>query len=227
MAQAEEILEDDDYETEEADELERLLEGTQNEEADVEGSDEQTAEKGGRFSFSKKTWFIVGGGTFLILLLAGGAYYFLSPSSQSLKVEVQSKEQAKPQEGEEQGGEDLSTPPPVETVKSPFKKVNIFTLESFFLPLQLNGKDTGKFISVIPNLVLSNNTLNKEIEHSLPAIRRNIYNVLSRKNPREYYSGKGKIEEKIKKEILTTVNPILLAGTGSVTDVVFTQFVVK
>jgi len=69
--------------------------------------------------------------------------------------------------------------------------------------------------------------LGEEIENSLPAIRRNIYNVLSRKSPRDYFSGKGKIEEKIKKEILVSVNPVLLAGTGAVTDVVFTQFVVK
>ena len=159
----------------------------------------------------------MGGGALLILLLAGGVYFFLS-SSQNPEGEIQPGEEA---------GENVTTPPPVETVKSPFSKVHVFTLKPFFLPLKVNERETGKYISVIPNLILSNSTLSREIENSLPAIRRNIYNVLSRKSPREYFSGKGKIEEKIKKEILVTVNPILLAGTGIVTDVVFTQFVVK
>ncbi len=97
----------------------------------------------------------------------------------------------------------------------------------FFLPLKINQKETGSFIAVTPNFILSNSTLNKEIEKSLPSIRKEIYNVLSRKNPRDYLVEKGKIKERIKKEILTTVNPLLLAGTGTVTDVVFTQFVVK
>jgi len=174
--------------------------------------------RAGVLPLAKKTWILLGGGTLLILLLAGGAYFFLSSSSQNPESEIQTGEQA---------GENVSTPPPVETVKSPFSKVHVFTLKPFFLPLKVNERETGKYISVIPNLILSNSTLSEEIENSLPAIRRNIYNVLSRKSPREYFSGKGKIEEKIKKEILVTVNPILLAGTGSVTDVVFTQFVVK
>jgi len=149
--------------------------------------------------------------------MAGGAYFFLF-SAQNPENEIQSGEQA---------DESVSTPPLVETVKSSFNKVHIYTLKPFFLPLKVNEKETGKYISVIPNLILSNSTLSEEIENSLPAIRRNIYNVLSRKSPRDYFSGKEKIEEKIKKEIIVTVNPVLLAGTGSVTDVVFTQFVVK
>ncbi len=217
MAQAEETI-DDENEHVEAEELDRLLEGSQNDGQEGAEGDKPIPKKGGRFALGKKTWILVGGGTLLIILLAGGAYFFLSPSTQNSEVEIQSGEQA---------GEKISTPPPVETIKSPFKKVHIFTLKPFFLPLKVNEKETGKYISVIPNLILSNSTLSEEIENSLPAIRRNIYNVLSRKGPREYFSGKVKIEEKIKKEILVTVNPVLLAGTGAVTDVVFTQFVVK
>ncbi len=216
MAQAEEIIEDDN-EHEEAEELERLLEGSLDDREEGAEGDEQTPEKSGRFAFGKKTWILVGGGALLILLLAGGVYFFLS-SSQNPEGEIQPGEEA---------GENVTTPPPVETVKSPFSKVHVFTLKPFFLPLKVNERETGKYISVIPNLILSNSTLGEEIENSLPAIRRNIYNVLSRKSPRDYFSGKGKIEEKIKKEILVSVNPVLLAGTGSVTDVVFTQFVVK
>ena len=216
MAQAEETIEDDS-EHEEAVELERLLEGSQEDGEEEAESGEPTPKKAGGSGFGKKTWILVGGGVILILLLAGGAYFFLF-SPQNPESEIQSGEQA---------GESVPATPPVETVKSQFNKVHIFTLKPFFLPLKVNEKETGKYISVIPNLILSNSTLSEEIESSLPAIRRNIYNVLSRKSPRDYFSGKGKIEEKIKKEIIVTVNPVLLAGTGSITDVVFTQFVVK
>jgi flagellar basal body-associated protein FliL len=216
MAQAEEIIEDDN-EHEEAEELEKLLANTDNDgDVDVEG-DATSPKKGGRFSFGKKKLTLVGGGTLLLFLLAGGAYFFLQSSDENPAADANSAEKT---------GEGVSTPAPVETVKSSFSKVHVFPLEPFFLPLKMNGRETGNFISVIPNLVLSNGTLRKELKNSLPGIRRNIYNVLSRKSPREYYSNK-KIEERIKKEILITVNPILLAGTGTVTDVVFTQFVVK
>lgn len=220
MAQTEDNL-DDDNEHEEAEELERLLEDDQNGgvEAGEEGSsDEAKPTEAGPLGSSKKKWILMGGGAFLIILLAGGAYFFLLSPTQIPEGENQSGEQA-----------DQKNPatPPVKTVKSTFSKVHIYSLKPFFLPLKENKKDTGKFISVTPNLVLSNSTLSKEIENSLPAIRKNIYNILTRKSPREYFSSKRKIEEKIKKDILTTVNPILLAGTGSVTDVAFTQFVVK
>jgi flagellar basal body-associated protein FliL len=217
MAQAEEIL-DEDSEHEEAEELEKLLANTENEDGEPTEDGGQPAKKGGGFSFNKKTWILLGAGTLLVFLLAGGVYFFLF------------SEDKIPESGlipGEQASGVISTPAPVETVKSSFSKVHVFTLEPFFLPLKKNNRETGKFISVIPNLVLSNSTLHKELENSLPTIRRNIYNLLSRKNPREYYSNKRKIEERIKKEILITVNPALLAGTGTVTDVVFTQFVVK
>jgi len=216
MAQAEEIIEDEN-EHEEADELEQLLANTENDDAEGVEGDESSPKKGGRFSFGKKTWVLLGGGILLLFLLAGGAYFFLFSSEQNPAADVNPVEQT---------GEGVATPPPFETAKSTFSKVHIFPLEPFFLPLKMNGRETGNFISVIPNLVLSNSTLHKELKNALPGIRRNIYNVLSRKSPREYYSNK-RIEERIKKEILVTVNPILLAGTGTVTDVVFTQFVVK
>jgi len=217
MAQAEKIIEDEN-EHEEAEALEQLLANTGNDGAEEVEGDESSPKKGGRISFSKKTVIFLGGGILLLFLLAGGAYFFLFSSEQNPAADVNPAEQT---------GEGITTQPPVETAKSSFSKVHIFPLEPFFLPLKMNDRETGNFISVIPNLVLSNGTLHEELKNSLPGIRRNIYNVLSRKSPREYYSNKRKIEERIKKEILVAVNPILLAGTGTVTDVVFTQFVVK
>ncbi|GJL78252.1 MAG: hypothetical protein NPINA01_12410 [Nitrospinaceae bacterium] len=220
MAQAEEIVEEPDpsaQETEDLDEdvsqepeeLERLLEATQNPDEEGEGGkDESSPEEGKRFLFSKKFWILVGGGVFLLVALAVGAYFFL-PST------------------ELEGEEPSPAPTAIETTKPTFNKVDIYALQPFFLPLKAGNKETGSFISFTPHLVMSNNTLDKEIEKSLPSIRKNIYTILIRKSPKDYFLRKGAIKETIKKEILTAVNPLLLAGTGTITDVVFTQFVVK
>lgn len=208
MAQAEEADELDSS-AQEAEELERLLEAT---EAQEEGEKAvEPPEKGNRFLFSKKLWIMVGGGILLLLASAVGTYYFLSSST--------------PKEAEV--GEVASAPPPVETIKPTLNKVNTYALQPFFLPLKSGNTETGHFISITAHLVLSNSTLTKEIEKSLPNIRQDIYTVLTRKSPREYFLKKVEIKEKIKKEILVSVNPRLLAGTGTVKDVIFTQFVVK
>lgn len=220
MAEAEEINEDDsDYE--EARELERLLEGENDEGEEAkegENDEESTPVKKGLLGLSKKKWIMAGGGIISVVLIAGGAYYYLSSSTQNPEGENQLENGVV---------ESVPAGPQAETVKNSFEKVHIFTLKPFFLPLKAGKRDTGKFISVLPNLVLSNGTLSKEVENSLPTIRKNIYNILNRKSPREYFSNKRKIEEQIKIDIITSLNPVLLAGTGTITDVVFTQFVVK
>ncbi len=212
MAQAAEETEDLDSSSQEAEELERLLETTESSEEGQEGEKgEGSPEKGSRFLFSKKFWIAVGGGILLLIASGAGTYYYLSSSSPK-GAEVE---------------EAVSTPPPVESVKPTFNKVNIYALQPFFLPLKSGNTETGHFISVTANFILSNSTLNKEIEKSLSIIRKNIYTILIRKSPRDYFLNKGKIEETIKKEILVGVNPLLLAGTGIINDVVFTQFLVK
>jgi len=204
MAQAEEQIEDLDPSSQEPEELDRLLDATENPE---EGK-EKASPKEGRFLFSKKFWILVGGGILLLLLLAVGAYFFFSSSPPEVE-------------------EIVTTPPLVEPAKPTFDKINIYALQSFFLPLKSGNKETGHFVSVTPHLILSNSTLQKEIERSLLSIRRNIYTILIRKSPRDYFLKKREIKEQIKKEILFSVNPLLLAGAGTVNDVVFTQFVVK
>jgi flagellar basal body-associated protein FliL len=212
MAQAEEEIEDLDPSSQEAEELDRLLEATDDpEEGEAGEKGEESPEKESRFLFSKKFWIAVGGGVLLLLASGAGTYYYLSSSS---------PEESKVDEA-------VSPPPPVESAKPTFKKVNVYALQPFFLPLKSGNTETGHFISVTAHFILSNSTLNNEIEKSLPSIRKKIYTILIRKSPEEYFLGKGKIEEKIKKEILVSVNPLLLAGTGIVNDVIFTQFVVK
>jgi flagellar basal body-associated protein FliL len=208
MAQAEEA-DDIDTSAQEAEELERLLEATEPPEEGEKAV--ESPEKKSRFLFSKKFWIMAAGGILLLLASGAGTYYYLSSSTpEEAKIE-----------------EIVSAPPPVETVKPTFNKVNIYALQPFFLPLKSGNKETGHFISITAHLLLSNVTLTQEIEKSLPGIRKNIYTVLTRKSPREYFLKKEEIKEKIKKEILVSVNPLLLAGTGTVNDVIFTQFVIK
>ena len=205
MAQAEETFDEEVEGSQEPGELEALLEATQ---AEEEETSESPPAESKRFLFSKKFWILAGGGVLLLIVSAAGAYFFFF----SPKTEVD---------------EIAPEPPPVETAKAPFNKVHIYELKPFFLPLRANDVETGNFISLIPHLILSNSTLNEEIEESLPTIRRSIYNILNRKSPKDYFLRKSKTEEQIKKEILTAVNPILLAGTGTIQNVVFTQFVIK
>lgn len=206
MAQGKEILKDMGAGEEEPEQLEALLEATQTEQE--EKSESTPDEEDKRFLFSKKFWILAGGGTLLLVLSAVGAYFFLfSPKSES--------------------GETAPAPPPVETAKVPFNKVHVYALEPFFLPLKANDVETGNFISLILYFILSNSVLGEEIEEVLPAIRKNIYNILNRRNPKDYFLDKGRTKEQIKKAILTSANPLLLTGTGTINDVVFTQFVIK
>ena len=69
--------------------------------------------------------------------------------------------------------------------------------------------------------------MNREIDKVLPLIRKNIYTILRRKRPSDFTLKRSRAEERIKKEILIASNTQLLAGTGTITDVFFTRFVVK
>jgi flagellar basal body-associated protein FliL len=106
-------------------------------------------------------------------------------------------------------------------------KVNIYKLEPFFLPLLDDGKDTGQFISVSANLLLSNSVLNNDLDKVLPLMRKSIYNILRKKRPADFTLKRSLTEERIKKEILTASNSLLLSGTGTITDVFFSRFMIK
>ena len=203
-----------DLTTDEAAELERLLD-------DAGGGDEAAGGLKAKFKkiLSNKKLLMIYGGGFLVLILAigVGAYFFLGEKEVDV---VPLEEQAVEEEiiEEEEEGK-------IKKVK--IKKVNIYELEPFFLPIREDGKETGRFISISANLLLSNRVLNREIDKVLPLVRENIYTILRRKRPSDFNLKRSRTEERIKKEILIASNTQLLAGTGTITDVFFTRFMVK
>ena len=162
---------------------------------------------------NKKLLMIYGGGLLVLILAIGvGAYFFLGEKEGDVvPLEEQAVEEEIIEEEEE--------------VK--IKKVNIYKLAPFFLPIRDDGKETGRFISIAANLLLSNRVLKHEIDKVLPLVRKNIYNILRRKRPSDFTLERFQTEERIKKEIRTACNALLLGGTGTITDVFFTRFMVK
>ena len=207
-----------DLTTGEATELERLLD-------DAGGGDEAAGGLNAKFKkiLSNKKLLMIYGGGFLVLILAigVGAYFFLGEKEADV---VPLEEQADVVPLEEQAVEEEIIEEEEEVI---IKKVNIYELEPFFLPIREDGKETGRFISISANLLLSNRVLNREIDKVLPLIRKNIYTILRRKRPSDFTLKRSRAEERIKKEILIASNTQLLAGTGTITDVFFTRFVVK
>ena len=167
---------------------------------------------------NKKLLMIYGGGLlFLIIAIGVGAYFFLGEKEGDVvPLEEQAVEEEIIEEEEE-----------VKIKKVKIKKVNIYNLEPFFLPIRDDGKETGRFISIAANLLLSNRVLKHEIDKVLPLVRKNIYNILRRKRPSDFTLERFQTEERIKKEIMTACNALLLGGTGTITDVFFTRFMVK
>ena len=160
---------------------------------------------------NKKLLMLFGGGALVLLIVIGaGVYFTMSGTEEVVPVE---EEQAEKEVKEEE--------------TSIIEKVNIFKLEPFFLPVRENGKETGRFLSLSANLLLSNSVLNKDLNKVLPLVRKNIYGILRRKRPSDFTLKRANTEERIKREILTATNALLLSGTGTVTDVFFLSFMVK
>jgi flagellar basal body-associated protein FliL len=195
--------------SDEAAELEALL--------DTAGGDAEAAAPGikgkiQRILSNKKLLMIFGGGALVLLIAIGAGVYFMMSGTEEEVVPVE----------EEQVEEEIK-----EEETSVVEKVNIYKLEPFFLPVRENGKETGRFLSLSANLLLSNSVLNKDLDKVLPLVRKNIYGILRRKRPSDFTLKRANTEEKIKREILTASNALLLSGTGTVTDVFFSSFMVK
>lgn len=143
----------------------------------------------------------------LVLVLGALYYFFFGMVSGPMEPEVAVKA------------------PPEEIL--PFEKPNVYKLKPFFLPItNRNGKETGRFLKVEISLLLSNNKLDSELDKQLPNIRSDIYRQLSRKTLEDFENPQRPIKDRLKNEILTMSNSFLVRGTGTVTDVLFTEFVV-
>jgi flagellar basal body-associated protein FliL len=161
---------------------------------------------------NKKLLMLFGGGALVLLIVIGAGVYFTMSGTEEEVVPVE-EEQAEKEVKEEE--------------TSIIEKVNIYKLEPFFLPVRENGKETGRFLSLSANLLLSNSVLNKDLNKILPLVRKNIYGILRRKRPSDFTLKRANTEERIKREIRTATNALLLSGTGTVTDVFFSSFMFK
>ena len=189
-------------------ELEALLETTEGDEAAApppKGKLQQILS-------NKKLLMLFGGGALVLLIAIGAGVYFTMSGTEEEVVPVE-EEQAEKEIKEEE--------------TSVIEKVNIYKLEPFFLPVRENGKETGRFLSLSANLLLSNSVLNKDLNKVLPLVRKNIYGILRRKRPSDFTLKRANTEERIKREIRTATNALLLTGSGTVTDVFFLSFMIK
>ncbi len=204
-----------DDEFTDAEELEKLLEGDPDE-IEVE-EEEPTGFKGVVSGLSLKIKALaVTGFLFFILSAGGAAYYFLVFKAKPSTPEVDALIEEEPKEDEEKdekSGDEL--------------KEHTFKLKPFLLPVRDEGEETGRFVTIAPNLQLSNKKLSGEIAKNLHFIRKNIYTLLLRKTPEFYEKDRFRMEERLKREIIASTNALLFSGTGTITDVYFTEFVVK
>jgi len=188
-------------------ELEALLETTEGDEAAApppKGKLQQILS-------NKKLLMLFGGGALVLLIAIGAGVYFTMLGTEEV-VPVEEEQTEKEIKEEE---------------TSLIEKVNIYKLEPFFLPVRENGKETGRFLSLSANLLLSNSVLNKDLNKVLPLVRKNIYGILRRKRPSDFTLKRANTEERIKREIRTATNALLLTGSGTVTDVFFLSFMIK
>ena len=155
---------------------------------------------------------LFGGGALVLLIVIGAGVYFTMSGMEEEVVPVEEEKAEKEIKEEE---------------TSVIEKVNIYKLEPFFLPVRENGKETGRFLSLSANLLLSNSVLNKDLNKVLPLVRKNIYGILRRKRPSDFTLKRANTEERIKREIRTATNALLLTGSGTVTDVFFLSFMIK
>lgn len=156
---------------------------------------------------------LLGLGTAVLLIwgVSWGILSLMEPDADAPSIEG-----AKPQPGE-----DLI--PAYVQVQKP----NIYPLEPFFVPLRSNNRETGRFLHVTVHLVLSNRRLHRDIDKVRPLIRQSVYSLLSRKKTKDFEKGRVTIEEKVKREILIASNSFLLSGTGTITNIIFTEFIIS
>ena len=184
---------------------------------DVEDKEEPAKATGLKGIFSnKKLLMMLGGGAIILILAIGAGIYFSNSKTE---------EGAPPKE--EKADEIIEEEKEEEKEAIEFEKVNIYKLDPFFVPITKNGKETGKFISLSATLLLSNSALHKEIDRVRPLVRKKIYDILRKKRYSDFKLQRSDIKQRIKKDIMRASNALLLTGTGTVKDVLFSSFIIK
>jgi flagellar basal body-associated protein FliL len=191
----------------EAAELQKMLG-----EAEQAEADSKDAVKKIIFNLKKYKLYVIIG--VVVIFLGIIASFFFSETE---VTEEEKEELAVPEITEEQAPEDGPK----------ILNANIYRLEPFLLPIKTVGEAPDRFVNIKLFFVLSNRKLDKELDKNIQTIRENIYNLLKRKKPKEYLRYKLRIKERLKREIVTVSNSLLASGSGTIQDVLFTQFVVK
>ncbi len=195
-----------DYNLREAEEIERLL---KEEEKRAEEKTFQISSL--RRLLSQKRYLVL---VLAVLLIWGVGWGILSLTERNPEVSRVSTVEEAP---------DHDTIPAIVQIQKP----NIYQLEPFFIPVRSKNKKTERFLHVTAHLVLSNRRLHADIDKVQPLIRQSVYAAIQRKKLKDFEKSAAQVEEKIKREILTASNSFLLSGTGTITNVVFTQFLVS
>jgi flagellar basal body-associated protein FliL len=204
---AEDQEKEEELSKDEVGEIESLLESDGGEEAGGTSVLKGILQK---ISANKKLLIIVGGVVLVLVIFV--VFFFMKGGEETTEVTVD---------------EQVVNEQDLEEEEVKVAKVNLYKLEPFFLPLLDDGKETGQFITVSANLLLSNSVLNNDLDKMLPLMRKSIYNILRKNRPADFTLKSSHAEERIKKEILTATNSLLLSGTGTITDVFFSRFMIK
>ena len=157
------------------------------------------------------------GAVILLLLIGCGIYWFLLSELKPSKEEP--VESVQDQDPPIKKGE-------VEEVPR-FKRISVYPLKSFFIPLELENSELGQFVSIKITFVLSNSKLDKEVKKNIGEIRKQIYEILKGKKSIIYIENRVEIKEQLKQEITSASNNLLASGTGVISEVLFTDFIIK
>ena len=151
-------------------------------------------------------------------LIAGGLYWYLSSNSDipNEKIEKPSTKGDGPSKDNEKIKE-----------KNQIEKINVFPLEPFFIPLELDNPATGQFVSIKLSFVISNRKMNREINKNIGEIRGQIYHILRGKKAITYIEDMENLKKGLKQEIATISNNLLVSGAGTISEVLFTDFVIR
>ena len=193
---------------------------------DNDGVEAPTGFKGliAKIKSDKKFMIMVGGGLLLILLLVGGAaYYFLTGDKTSSNVVEEVNEEDSDTSEKEEVAQDTITKEVL-----PFDRVYLYPLKSFFFPIKLKNKEeSGHFLLVTPSFHMSNAGLGGQISKNLPTIRKRIYTILNKESYRNLTEKHNVTKKRVKKKVIVKVNELLPVGTGVISDIYFSEFIVK